>query len=297
MSESLINWSNALADLIEAAGPLIVRVEGRRRLPSSGILYSADGLIVTANHTLRTDDAVTIGLHDGSSTTATLVGRDPSTDLAVLRTAHRGLAAATWVDANELKVGYLAVALGRPGHTVQATLGMISALGGPWRTGGGGEIDRYLQTDVLMYPGFSGGPLLNAAGHVAGMNSSALARGASLAIPAATVKRVVETLVQHGKLPRGYLGVAVQPVRLSESLQASVGQETGLMLLSVETDGPAQQGGLIQGDVVIAFADQPVRTLDELQALLSAERVGQSVSVQIVRSGQAQTLSVMVGQG
>ncbi len=297
MSESLINWSNGLADLIEAAGPTIVRVEGRRRLPSSGVIYSADGLIVTANHTLETDDAVTIGLNDGSSATATLVGRDPSTDLAVLRMAQDGLSAATWVDAADLKVGHLALALGRPGRTVQATLGIVSALGSPWRTGGGGEIDRYLQTDVLMYPGFSGGPLLNAAGHVAGINSSALARGASLAIPAATVKRVVETLVQHGKLPRGYLGVAVQPVRLSEPLQANAGQETGLMLLSVEEGGPAEQGGLIQGDVLIAFADQPVRALDELQVLLSAERVGQSVSVRIVRGGQVQTLAVTIGQG
>jgi S1-C subfamily serine protease len=297
MSESLIQWSEAMASLVEKAGPSLVRVEGRRRLPSSGILYSADGLIITANHALQTDENVTVGLHDGSTATATIVGRDPSTDLALLRVDQSGLPAATWVDASELKVGHLVLALARPGRTVQATLGIVSALGGPWRTGGGGEIDRYLQTDVVMYPGFSGGALLNAAGHVAGLNSSALGRGVSLAIPAATVKRVVETLLKHGKLPRGYLGVGVQPVRLSESLQANVGQETGLMLLSIEEGGPAQQGGLIQGDVVVTFADQPIRTLDELQALLSGDRVGQSVPVRIVRSGQVQTLTVTIGQG
>ena len=296
MSELLTGFSTALAGLVENAGPSIVRVEARRRLPASGIVYSADGLIVTAQHTVEQDEGITVGLADGSTVAATLVGRDPATDLALLRIEQAGLTPATWVDASELKVGNLVLALGRPGRTVQATLGIVSALGGAWRTGAGGEIDHYLQTDVVMYPGFSGGPLVEASGRVAGVNSSALARGVSVSIPAATVKRVVDALAAHGKMPRGYLGVGVQPVRLAGAIHQAVGQETGLILMSVEPGGPAEQAGLVQGDVLVTFGGQPVRDLDELQALLAAHRSGQQAAVQIVRSGQVQSITVTVGQ-
>jgi S1-C subfamily serine protease len=295
MSEHLITLSNAMAALVEAAGPSIVRVEARRRLPATGIVYSADGLIVTANHVVEQDEGITIGLGDGTTLKVTLVGRDPATDVAVLKAERGGLTPATWVDAADLKVGHLALALGRPGKTVQATLGIVSALGGAWRTGGGGELDHYLQTDVVMYPGFSGGPLVEAGGRVAGLNSSALGRGVSVAVPAATVKRVVEALVTHGKMPRGYLGIGIQPVRLADSLHQSIGQETGLMLMSVEEGGPAQQGGLVQGDVIVGFDGQPVQGLDELQALLATNGSGKSVPVRIVRSGAVQTVTVTVG--
>lgn len=296
MSELLTGFSTALAGLVENAGPSIVRVEARRRLPASGIVYSADGLIVTAQHTVEQDEGITVGLADGSTVAATLVGRDPATDLALLRIEQAGLTPAAWVDAGDLKVGNLVLALGRPGRTVQATLGIVSALGGAWRTGAGGEIDHYLQTDVVMYPGFSGGPLVEASGRVAGVNSSALARGVSVSIPAATVKRVVVALAAHGKMPRGYLGVGVQPVRLAGAIHQAVGQETGLILMSVEPGGPAEQAGLVQGDVLVTFGGQPVRDLDELQALLAAHRSGQQAAVQIVRSGQVQSITVTVGQ-
>lgn len=297
MSEALTNLSNAMAGLVEAAGPSIVRVEARRRMPATGVVYSADGLIVTANHVVEQEEGIPIGLADGNTVTAKVVGRDPNTDIAVLRAERGGLTPATWVDAGELKVGHLMLALGRPGKTVQATLGIVSALGGSWRTPAGGEIDRYLQTDVVMYPGFSGGPLVDAGGRVAGINSSSLVRGMSVAVPAATVKRIVDALLAHGKMPRGYLGVGIQPVRLADSLQQQVGQETGLMLMSVEAGGPAGNAGLLQGDVLVTFADQPVRGLDELQALLGADRVGQSAPARIIRSGQVQTVAVTVGQG
>jgi S1-C subfamily serine protease len=297
MSNTLTTLSNAMAGLVEAAGPSIVRVEARQRMAASGVVYSSEGLIVTANHVVEQDDRIQIGLTDGATINATLVGRDPATDLALLRAERGGLSAASWVEASELKVGHLMLALGRPGKTVQATLGIVSALGGEWRTGAGGDIDRYLQTDVVMYPGFSGGPLVEASGRVAGINSSALMRGMSVAVPAATVKRVVGALLAHGKMPRGYLGVSIQPVRLADGLQQSVGQETGLMLMSVENGSPAQQGGLVQGDVIVGLDGQSVRGMDELQTLLSPERVGKSASVRIVRSGQVQTLHVTIGQG
>ncbi|HHY57146.1 MAG TPA: PDZ domain-containing protein [Chloroflexi bacterium] len=296
MSEFLKSYSEALAALVENASASIVRVEGRNRLAATGIVYAADGVIVTAHHVVERDDDLRVGLPGGETVAATLVGRDPGADLAVLRVTHTGLTAATWIDASELHVGNLALALGRPGGGVQATLGVVSALGKSWRTGAGSEIDRYLQTDVVMYPGFSGGPLLVMDGRFAGVNSSALVRGASVTIPAATVRRVVETLLTHGRMPRGYLGVGLQPVRLDAALQAALGQQTGLMLMSVEADSPAAQGGLLQGDVVVTLDGVAVRHLDDLQALLTGERVGKLVTMRLVRAGVVQEHRVTIGQ-
>ena len=295
MSDILKSVSEAMAGLAESAGQSVVRVEGRNRLPASGVIY-ADGVIVTSHHVVERDDNLRVGLPNGDTVEAELAGRDPGTDLAVLRVAATGITPAAWVDAGDLRVGNLILALGRPGQSVQATLGIVSALGGAWRTGGGGEIDRYLQTDVVMYPGFSGGPLAAADGRLGGINSSALARGVSVTIPAATVARVVDTILAHGRMPRGYLGVGIQPVRLDAALQEQLGQQTGLMLMSVEAGGPAAEGGLLQGDVVVALDGNAVRQLDDLQALLTGDRVGRRVAVRFVRAGAVQEAAVTVGQ-
>ena len=296
MSTNLQTFSSELAALTKNAGQQIVRVEGRSRLPASGIVYAADGVIVTAHHVVERNDNLRVGLPNGETVEATLVGRDPGVDLAVLRIEQSGLAAAGWVDAGDLSVGNLILAVGRPGKNVQATIGVVSALGGAWHTGAGSEIDHYLQTDVVMYPGFSGGALVAMDGRIAGVNSSALVRGASVTIPAATVKRVVETLLAHGHMPRGYLGVGLQPVRLDAALQETLDQQTGLMLMSVEADGPAAQGGLLQGDVLVTLDGAPVRQLDELQALLSSERAGKVAPIRIVRAGAVQEMNVTIGQ-
>jgi S1-C subfamily serine protease len=195
----------------------------------------------------------------------------------------------------ELRVGHLVLALGRPGQTVQATLGIISALGQGWRTPAGGQVDRYLQTDVVMYPGFSGGPLVDVSGRVLGLNTSALMRGVSLTVPSPTLRRVVETLLAHGRMQRGYLGVGIQPVRLPAELAEQAGQQTGLLLVQVMSGSPAEQGGLLLGDTIIAVDDQPVPHHDALTALLTGDRVGQTVTVRLVRAGQIQYLQVVVG--
>jgi S1-C subfamily serine protease len=295
MSDVLQSLSNAMAGLVDQTGPQVVRVEGRSRLPASGVVYAADGVIVTANHGVERDDNLRVGLADGSSLAATLLGRDPATDLAVLKVEQGGLVPATWAPASDLRVGNLILALGRPGQTVQATLGVVSALGSAWRAGGG-EFDSYLQTDVVMYPGFSGGPLVGADGRLGGINSSALARGVSVTVPSATVQRVVATILAHGRMPRGYLGIGIQPVRLDEALQAALGQQTGLMLLSVEADGPAGRGGLLQGDVLVSLDGVALRQLDDLQGLLTGERVGKTAAVRLVRAGQVHEQQVVVGQ-
>jgi len=296
MSQTLTDLSTALAAAVETTGASVVRVEARRRMPASGIVWSADGLIVTAHHVVEQDDNMGIGLPDGGGATASLVGRDPSTDLALLRIQARGLKPATWIDASALKVGHLALALGRPDESIMATLGIVHALGKGWRTPAGGELDTYLQSDVVMYPGFSGGPLISAAGEVMGVNSSALLRGVSLAIPTATVRQVIETLLTHGRVRRGYLGVSAQVVRLPAALAQQSDQETGLLLGSVEPGSPAEKAGLFMGDTIVALDGQPVRHLDDLQALLSGERVGASVPVRIVRGGQVTDVPVTIGE-
>ncbi|MEZ4868969.1 MAG: trypsin-like peptidase domain-containing protein [Caldilineaceae bacterium] len=296
MAGVLQSFSQDMADVVSASDTKIVRVEARRRLPGSGVIWSNDGLIVTSHHLIEREEGITIGLADGSTAEAQLVGRDPGADLAVLQAAGALGNAAEWVDAGELHVGNLTLALGRPGQKVQATLGIVSALGGEWRTPSGGQVDHYLQTDVVMYPGFSGGPLVAADGRFAGINTSALVRGVSLAIPAATVRRVVEALLTHGRMPRGYLGVGIQPVRLAAELQQVSGQETGLMVMSVETGGPAAQAGLVQGDVLVKLAGEALRQVDELQLLLAGDKVGKSVPVQLIRGGQSLELAVTIGQ-
>lgn len=297
MAQTLKAFSDALAATVEAAGPAVVRVEARRRLPGSGIIWSADGVIVTAHHVVERDENIGVGLPDGSTVAAELVGRDPTTDLAVLRVEATGLTSPTWTGLDDLQVGHLVLALGRPGRTVQATLGIVSALSeNDWRTPMGGQVDRYLQTDVVMYPGFSGGPLVDVSGRVLGVNTSALLRGVSLTLPTPTVRRVVGTLLAHGRMRRGYLGVGAQPVRLPAALGQQLGQETGLLLVSVEPDSPAERAGLLLGDTIVALDGQAVRHLDDLLALLSSDRIGRSVPVRIVRGGQMQELTVVIGE-
>lgn len=290
-----IELSNGMAEVVKKAGPSVVRVEARRRLPASGIIWSADGVIVTANHVVKSDEGIQVGLPDGVAA-AMLVGRDPSTDLAVLRVDAAGLPALAEANKQNLAVGNLVLALGRPGRTVQATLGIISALGDSWRTGYGGVIDRYLQTDVIMYPGFSGGPLVDAGGQVVGMNTSALARGVSLTLPTMTVARVTDSLLSHGRIRRGYLGVSTQRVKLPESLWAELNQKRGLLVVDVERDSPAAASGLTLGDTIVTLAGEAVQTHDDLLALLTGDKIGTAVPVQIVRGGQVQTVEVTLGE-
>ncbi len=293
---ALSDLSQTLAAAVEAAGPGVVSVQARPRFPASGIVWSADGVIVTAHHVIEEDEEIQVGLGDGRTVKATLAGRDPTTDLAVLRAEASGLATRAWADINALKVGHIVVALGRPGKSVMATLGIVSALGESWRTPAGGRLDRYLQTDVVMYPGFSGGPLVDANGQFVGLNTSALLRGISLTVPAATLKQVVETLLTKGKVSRGYLGIGAQPARLPASLVQQLNQETGLLLVSVEPGGPAEKAGLVLGDVLVAIAGQPLRHMDDLLAALGGDRVGTTVPVRIARGGQLRDVNVTVGE-
>jgi S1-C subfamily serine protease len=296
MSEILSNLSSALAAAVETAAKSVVRVEGRRRLPASGIVWSADGVIVTAHHVVEQDENIEIGLADGGSVKAAVVGRDPTTDIAVLRAQAAGLIPATWAELGDLRVGHLVLALGRPGDNVMATFGIVSALSKEWRTSAGGKLDYYLQTDVVMYPGFSGGPLVDVSGRVLGLNSSALLRGVSVSIPTTSLGSTVAALLAHGRVRRGYLGVGAQVVRLPAALAAQLNQETGLLLGSVEAGSPAERAGLFMGDTIVTLDGQPVRHLDDLLALLSGDRVDMTAPVRIVRGGQVIEMQVVIGE-
>lgn len=292
---TLQELSTSMASAVTESSAAVVRVEGRRRLAASGIVWAADGLIITAHHVVERDDEIGIGLPDGNHVTATVVGREPGIDLAVLRATATDLTAAQWSDWSALAVGQLVLAMGRPGGQVQATLGIVSALGGEWQTHGGGKIDGYLQTDVTMYPGFSGGPLLSASGEFAGMNTSGLTRGASVTVPAQTLQRVVNAILTHGHVPRAYLGIGVQPVHIAEALQESVKQPVGLMIMSVEATGPAAKAALYQGDVLLTIDGKSLQQVSDLQSVLQMTAVDSTVTVQLLRGGEIKEAAVQVG--
>ena len=294
MGKVLESLSEELARLVGSV-PGIVRVEGRRRLPASGVAWSAEGVIVTADHVVRQGSPVRIGLPDGGMDEADLVGRDPTTDLAVLRLTSARLSAPEWGSTETLKVGQLALVVGRPGRNVQSSLGIVGGLGGAFQTGMGGTIDRYLQLDVVMYPGFSGGALVTADGRVAGLVTSGLLRGVSLAVPTETVRRVVEALLAHGRIRRGFLGVGAQSVHLPESAAAKAGQAAGLLVLSVEPGSPADQAGLLLGDTLLTLDGTPLESMEDLLAVLSGDRVGRPAEVRVLRGGVLQSVQATIG--
>lgn len=291
MADVLQTLSDAMAEAVESAGASVVQVAARRRLPASGVVWSADGVIVTSHHVIENDEKIRIGLANGETVSATLIGRDPSTDLAVLHADTGGLTVPAWAELDEVRVGHLGLALGRPGDTVQATLGVVSAL-----SRSDNDQKYFAQTDVVMYPGFSGGPLVGVTGQVLGLNSSALMRGVSLAVQTPTIRFVVENLLTHGKMRRGYLGVGVQPARLPAALAEQLGQKTGALIVSVEADSPADKGGLFMGDTLVALDGHNINDMESLLASLSGTRIGATVPVRIVRGGQVQEVSVTIGE-
>jgi len=294
MSQIGTELSEATAAAVEKAGRAVVRVEGRRRGPSSGIAWSADGVIVAAHHNLEWDEDIGIGLHDGTVAKANVIGRDPTTDTAVLRAPLTGLAVPDWA-ADGVKVGHLVLVLTRPGRTVRASLGVVHALGDEWRTHAGGRVDRYLQTDVDVQPGFSGSLLVDLGGRALGMNNAGLMRGASLAVPPATLRRVVEALLAHGQIKRGFIGIGTVPVRLPADIQKTAGQPAGLLVTSVQADSGAGRAGLLLGDVLLAVDGQALSGPADLLPFLEADRIGQPIAVRILRAGETRDVQVTVG--
>ncbi|HEX6513093.1 MAG TPA: trypsin-like peptidase domain-containing protein [Chloroflexota bacterium] len=290
MPTPLTEVSNQLADAVEAAGKALVTVKGRARQPASGIVY-AEGLVLTANHVLERDEDLTIEDAGGNSLPAQLVGRDPGSDLALLKAPELKLGSAG-AAAGAARVGQLVLAVGRPSSQgPMASIGIVSAMGGPLRTGRGLTLERYIRTDATPYPGFSGGPLVDASGAVLGITTTAFG-GVALGIPQDIAWRVAKALAEHGTPKRGYIGISSQPVRLP----ADTGHEAGLLVVHVEDKSPAHAGGLMLGDVLVTLDGQPAGDTDDLLRLLTGERVGKKVPVQVIRGGKLETVEVTIGQ-
>jgi S1-C subfamily serine protease len=302
-SSPLESLSDALADAVARAGRATVALHARRRIPASGVLWRP-GLVVATHHTVHRDDDVPVAFAGGARARASVVGRDPGTDLCVLRLAEGaavGEAVPADVERTPLRVGQLAVAVGRPGDEVTAALALVSAVGPAWRTWQGGHVEQFVRLDAAIYDGFSGGPLVSSAGRVLGVNTSALARGAGLTLPAATVDRVVDQLLAGGRVRRGWLGIGTQAVRLPEAIRARLaedGQEqtAGLMLVSVAPGGPAEHAGLVLGDVLLALDGRPTPDVDDVLAALGPDSPGTVVRARLLRAGELRTLPVTVGE-
>src|SRR5688572_16655131 len=293
----LVELSDALADAAEKTGNATVLVNARRRMPASGIVYASD-LMLTADHVVEREEGIKVILADGAEVSARVVGRDAGSDLAVLK-LERSAGAIAEATKTSARLGQIALALGRPSSDgIEASLGTVSAVGGPIRTGRGGMLERYLRTDSISYPGFSGGPLVAADGAVLGLNTSGLANGAVVTIPADIAWRIADTLVKHGRIKRGYLGIRSQTVDISEAAQKALQREqsTGLLIVGVENGSPAANGGLIVGDILVGVAGEPVLHHDELFARLNGDVVGKSTPIDVIRGGQPQTLNVLIGE-
>lgn len=296
MPNPLTDFSNALTAVVEKGGVSTILVDARKRYPASGIAYT-DELILTADHVVTREDNIKVILPDGKSLNATIVGRDPGSDLAVLKLAEKALSPAKTSDTVE--VGQLVLALGRPNQAgMQASWGIVTAISGPTRTFRGGMLDEYIQSETTPYPGFSGGPLVNTEGEVLGLNTSGLTRGSSLTIPVKVAWRIAEALAKHGTVRRGYLGVRTQPVEIPEVARQALGREQGhgLLVLWLEEGGPAATSGLLVGDILVGISGQSVGDPDDLLAALNSETVGKSIPVEVLRGGKPETVQVMVGE-
>jgi S1-C subfamily serine protease len=289
--------SDALAQAVERAARAVVAVHARPRLPSTGVHWR-DGLIVTTDGTIRRTEGISVTLPDGRAVPATLQGRDPGTDLALLKIPPSLLPIAELAD-TRLKPGHLVLAIGRIDESgPRSSFGAVSSVGEAWRSWKGGEIDWRLQSGVTIYPGLGGGPLVDVNGLVHGINSGGLSRGLATTIPVQTVERVLSALLTKGYVARGYVGAALQAVRFSEAARQRLGltQPGGLVVLEVEADGPAGVGGLLLGDVVVSANGRALESPEELLQLLGGDMVGRTLRLELVRGGARANAELLVGE-
>jgi S1-C subfamily serine protease len=294
MTNIALELSAALGGAVERAGRSVVRVDARHRWPASGTVWDDTGTIVTASHAVEREEGIEVLLADGRTLPATLAGRDPATDLAVLR-VEANLGPPAWRGLDGLQVGHLVLAVARPGRTVRAAAGIVSALGDAWRAPAGGKIERYLETDIGLEPGFSGGLLIDVTGQALGLHTAGLLRGRVLALPAATVTRVAGAILAHGAVRRGFIGIGTQPVRLKGVLAARAGQASGLLVVSVQPDTAADRAGLLVGDIVVALGEEPVERLGDLLGLLDEEQVEVPTTLRLVRGGELVEVPLTIG--
>ncbi len=289
--------SDAMAEAAEHAGKSTVLVDARKRFPASGVAISAD-TILTADHVVERDEDVKVILHDGTELTAKLAGRDPGSDLAVLK-LDKASATAAEVSKTPARVGQFVLAIGRPSSKgIESSFGTVNAIGGPVRTGRGSMLERFIKTDVVSYPGFSGGPLVNGDGTIFGINTSGFSSGSAITIPADIAWKIAAILEKDGKIKHGYLGIRSQTVDIPEDSKKSLKREqsTGLLLIGLESDSPAGKGGLMVGDILVGVAGTAIEHHDQLYTSLSGDVVGKSTAIDVLRGGKLESLKVTVGE-
>ncbi len=295
-TDTLAALSDGMADAVENVAASVVRVNGRRRRSGSGVVI-AQNTVLTASHVLEREEDLSVETADGRTLSARFAGRDHSSDLAVLNVEGLDIEPVTPAE-GDARVGQISLAVGSHsrGEGPRATLGVVSAVGGPVRSRRGPRLERYIQTDATPYPGFSGGPLIDARGNVLGMLVSGWGRGAAFAIPAEIAWRTAGTLSERGSVKRGYLGILSQPVRLPDGQSLGLTQRGGLLVVGVEDGSPAGRGGLIVGDILATLDGQPVEDTDDLLVLLAGDRVGSPVPVKLVRGGELTEVEITVGE-
>jgi len=290
---TLKDLSNDIAALVEKASKSVVRVDARRGRAGTGIVWDT-GLVLTANHVVEQEEDIQV-VADDKSTKATLVGRDPGTDLALLKVEGLSAPAMPRGKVDELRPGQIVLAIGRPG-SLKATFGTISAVSSSWRGWRGSEIEHLIQTNAPLYPGFSGGPLVDVDGRAIGMNSWVFGRGDGRAIAMDVAERVITSLKADGRIRRPYLGIGTQEVALPEPVKAKAKQDSGLLIVAVEPQSPADKAGLMQGDTLVALNGTTTSSLEELYAGLRKAKVGATQTVRVVRAGELKDLQVTVGE-
>lgn len=302
---NLSDFSAQITKAVENAAASIVAIDARPRVATSGIIWRDGGVIVSTNHTIRRDENITVSLGDGKTATATLVGRDAGTDIAVLKIDDEEIAKtfkpAEIRETAEAKVGNIVLAVGRTSAeengAAAASFGIINKVSGAWRTWRGDEIERLITLDLSIFLGFSGGALINASGKVLGVNTSAFGRGLALTIPSETVNRVVDALLTSGRISKPYLGIGTQAVPISESLRQklSLEQASGLMMLSVEADGAAEKAGVLIGDILLSLDDKQTLDPSDVQAALWGKEAGNAVKAKLLRGGELKEIEIVLG--
>jgi S1-C subfamily serine protease len=289
---TLSQLSNDIADVVAAAAPSVVQVHGHRR-PGTGLVYAED-VVLTTTRALGREDGLHVVRPDGAKIAGELAGWDPATNLAVLRANGLGLTPLAPA-ATTARVGHLAVAIGRSwSNAVTASAGIVAVIGGPLPTGRRQAIEQVIRTTAPMHDGFSGGAFLDAAGGLIGVATAARIRGLGVVIPAAIAWKTAATVLEHGRMTRGYIGVAVQPARLPDDRRP--GGERGLLVVGVSSGSPAARSGVIVGDVILEFDGRRVESPDDLLELLLGERVGRAVPVRLLRGGSPLEVTIEVGE-
>jgi serine protease DegQ len=293
-NELLSNFSNQLADAVDAVTPAVVQVQGRRR-PVSGLVY-AENVVLTTARALGRGDGLHVRRHDGRVLDAELAGWDPATSLAVLRVPELGVNPIRPA-AIPARPGHLAIAVARSwSNAVTASLGIVSVIGGPLQTGRRRSIDQVIRTTAPMHDGFSGGAFVDTTGALIGVATAAAIRGLGVVIPAGIAWPTAATVLEHGSLKRGYLGVAGQPVALSEAQAQAHGRQQGLLVVGVTSASPAASAGLMVGDVVLDFDGHAVESPEDLLDLLRGDRIGRTLVVRVLRGGHSIDVNVLVGE-